>query len=273
LLQCLIPQGNGFPARQGDPDQILLTWPVGVVNNGLNMDFEVSLTAATLERRYKRFLADVRLPDGRVMTVHCPNTGAMLGCAEPGSEIWLSHSDNPKRKYAWTWELVRVGSSLVSVHPGRSNRLVDEAIRGGIIAPLQGYTECRGEVAYGLEGSRADFFLSGHAGKPDCFLEVKNVTALSAPGIAIFPDAMSTRGSRHLRELAAWSRSGGRAALCFCVARDDAGEVRPADGIDPQYGLELRRALAAGVEVLAYRARVSPEGIRLYREVPVYCPG
>ncbi len=236
------------------------------------MNFEPTLTAATLERRYKRFLADVCLADGQRLTVHCPNTGAMLGCAEPGARIWLSHSDNPKRKYAWTWELVRVGRTLVGVHPGRSNRLVAEALAEGVISQLQGYPRSRAEVACGLEGSRADFFLSGHCGKADCFLEVKNVTAVSAPGIAIFPDAVSTRGSRHLRELAAWAAQGGRAALCFCVARDDVREVRPADSIDPRYGQELRRAIAAGVEVIAYRARVSPERIRLYQEVPVVCP-
>ncbi len=236
------------------------------------MIFEATLVAATLERRYQRFLADVRMADGQRLTVHCPNTGAMLGCAEPGADIWLSHSDNPQRKYAWTWEIVRVGQTLVGVHPGRSNQLVAEAIVDGIIAQLQGYAGRRAEVAYGLEGSRADFFLSGHATRADCFLEVKNVTAVSRPGIAIFPDAVSTRGSRHLRELAAWAVAGGRAALCFCVARDDVREVRPADNIDPRYGQELRRAMAAGVEVFAYRAQVSSGQIRLYTEVPVICP-
>ncbi len=237
------------------------------------MHFEPALVAATLERRYKRFLADVHMESGRLLTVHCPNTGAMLGCAEPGSGIWLSHSDNPRRKYAWTWELVRVGQTLVGVHPGRSNALVAEAISNGCISQLQGYAGCRAEVAYGHEGSRADFLLSGHTTKADCFLEVKNVTAVNAPGIAVFPDAVSIRGARHLRELAASVRQGMRAALCFCVARDDAREVRPADAIDPVYGRELRRAIEAGVEVFAYRARVSPGQIQLYREVPVFCPG
>jgi len=237
------------------------------------MNFEPTLVAATLERRYKRFLADVCMADGRRLTVHCPNTGAMLGCADPGARIWLSHSDNPKRKYAWTWELVLVGQTLVGVHPGRSNRLVAEAVGDGTITQLQGYAGRRAEVAYGLEGSRADFFLSGHASRADCFLEVKNVTAICAPGIAIFPDAVSARGSRHLRELAAWAAAGGRAALCFCVARDDVREVRPADNIDSLYGQELRRAITSGVEVFAYRAQISPGQIRLYREVPVICPG
>jgi len=237
------------------------------------MDFEPALTAAFLERRYKRFLADVSLAaGGERLTVHCPNTGAMLGCADPGSRIWLSPSTKALRRTAWTWELVEAGRTLVGVHPGRSNRLVAEAITAGVIRPLQGYARCRPEVAYGLEGSRADFFLSGHASQRDCYLEVKNVTALSAPGVAIFPDAVSTRGRRHLRELAAWVQTGGRAALCFCVARDDTREVRPADAIDPDYGRELRQAQALGVEVFAYRARVSPRQIRLYREIPVVCP-
>ena len=237
------------------------------------MKFDPALTPATLIRRYKRFLADVEMSDGKKITVHCPNTGAMLGCADPGSKIWLSHSDNPKRKYAWTWELVDTGSVLVGVHPGRSNSFVAEAISNGVITQLQGYAQCRAEVAYGHENSRADFFLSGHKAKADCFLEVKNVTAVSGTGIGIFPDAVSARGTRHLRELASCVRAGGRAALCFCVARDDVTEVCPADNIDPLYGQELRNAIASGVEVLAYRANVSPLQFKIYQEIPVICPG
>ncbi len=236
------------------------------------MKFIPALTPAILERRYKRFLADVRLDSGQCLTVHCPNTGAMLGCAVPGSRIWLSHSDNPKRKYAWTWELVAADDVIVGVHPGRSNRLVAEAIDSGVISQLRGYADCRAEVRYGLEGSRADFFLSGHVQHRDCFVEVKNVTALSASGIAIFPDAVSLRGRRHLRELAHWAGTGARAVLCYCVARDDIQEVRPADLIDPDYGQELRTAIAAGVEVYAYCARVTPADIVLYREIKVVCP-
>jgi len=236
------------------------------------MNFDPVLVSATLERRYKRFLADVWLTDGRLVTVHCPNTGAMLGCAAPGSTVWLSHSDNPKRKYAWTWELIQVGACWVGVHPGRSNRLVAEAIERGVISQLQGYQRRRAEVVYGREGSRADFFLSGHETRADCFVEVKNVTAVSTPGIAVFPDAVSTRGARHLRELAHWTGTGGRAVLCYCVARDDVQEVQPADDIDPRYGQELRKAICAGVEVYAYCAQVSSAKLHLYRQVRVVCP-
>jgi len=235
------------------------------------MNFDPPLIPATLIRRYKRFLADVEMSDGEKITVHCPNTGAMLGCADPGSKVWLSHSDNPKRKYAWTWELVETGTVLVGVHPGRSNQFVAEAISTGVISQLQGYAECRAEVGYGHENSRADFLLSDHMTKADCFLEVKNVTAVSSAGIGIFPDAVSARGTRHLRELGGCVEAGGRAALCFCVARDDVTEIRPADNIDPVYGQELRKAIATGVEVLAYRAQVSPQQVLLYQQIPVLC--
>lgn len=233
------------------------------------MRFEAPLVEARLLRRYQRFLADVEFRDGRRCTVHCPNTGSMLGCREPGMRVWLSRAANPARKYAWTWELVEaLPKVLVGMHTGRSNALVGEAIAGGVIRELQRYAVLKGEVAAG-KGFRVDFLLSGHRAHPDCYLEVKNVTAAVARGVALFPDAVSERASRHLRELMHKVQRGQRAMLCFCVQRDDVHEVRPADAIDPVYGRTLREAVRYGVEVCAYVARVTPEEVVLYRAVPV----
>ena len=234
--------------------------------------FPVPLLEARLVKRYKRFLADVTLDDGTALTVHCPNTGSMLGCQTPGSRVWLSRSDNPKRKYAHTWELVELdGGVLVGINTGRSNALVREAIESGVMGEFAGYAEIRPEVRYGNENSRVDFLLSGRPGA--CYLEVKNVTAVVEEGIALFPDAVSVRGTRHLRELmATLGRGGRRAALCFCVQRADVREVRPADDIDGDYGRTLREAMAAGVQVIAYRARLSPEAVALAERIPVVCP-
>lgn len=237
------------------------------------MKFDAPLIEGTLRRRYKRFLADVRLHSGDVVTAHCPNTGSLLGCAEPGSTVWLSRSSKPGRKYPYTWEMVQVeGPVTVGINTGLSNRLVREALESGVIAELGGYPSIRGEVRFGQENSRVDLLLQDGDQKPACYLEVKNVTAAVDGGIAIFPDAVSARGTRHLRELIRVVASSARAALCFCVQRGDVNEVRPADEIDPEYGRALREAIACGVEVLAYRAQVTPEGIRLEKRVPVTCP-
>ena len=235
------------------------------------MRFPHPLTGATLLRRYKRFLADVRLDDGAETTAHCPNTGSLLGCHAPGARVWLSRSDNRKRKYAYTWELVEVTAGvLVGINTGRSNALVREAIDAGVIAELAGYDDIRAEVRYGNEASRVDFLLT--RGNEVCYVEVKNVTSAVSRGRALFPDAVSARGSRHLRELMrVVEHRGRRAVLCFCVQRADVEEVRPADDIDPEYGRTLREALANGVEAIAYRARLSPNGIALVEPVPVVC--
>lgn len=236
------------------------------------MRFDPPLIPARLLRRYKRFLADVEFPDGRRTTVHCPNTGAMLGCADPGMDIRLSEAANPARKYHLTWELVEALPGVwVGIHTGRTNGLVREAILDGTLSELRGYQAIQAEVTLG-KGFRVDFRLTYHGSRADCCLEVKNVTAAAEDGIALFPDAVSERASRHLRELMARVQTGERAMLCFCVQRDDVTEVRPADAIDPVYGRTLRAALDAGVEVAAYAARVSPEEIRLYRRVPVVLP-
>jgi sugar fermentation stimulation protein A len=235
------------------------------------MEFPAPLREGRLLRRYKRFLADVELA-GRTVTAHCPNTGSMLGCAEPGSRVWLSEVQDCGRKYPYTWELVETSAGvLAGVNTSRTNRLVEEAIRRGVIAELAGYGRIRREVRYGEEGSRIDLLLEGE-GRPACHVEVKNVTAAVEEGIALFPDAVSARGAKHLRELMGIVRAGGRAVMVFCAQRADAREVRPADAIDPDYGRTLRAALAAGVEALAYRAQVTPACVCVDRRVPVVCP-
>ncbi|ACL72449.1 DNA/RNA nuclease SfsA [Thioalkalivibrio sulfidiphilus] len=231
------------------------------------MEFEPALIEVTLLRRYKRFLADVRTPDGREFTAHCPNTGSMMGCMEPGSRVWLSHSPDPKRKYAHTWQLVEAEGALVGINTGLSNRLVEEAIGSGLIAELAGWPGLRREVRYGDQGSRIDLLLED--GERRCYVEVKNVTAAVSEGVAIFPDAVSARGSKHLEELMLMVREGHQAALVFCVQRGDVHTVRPADAIDPLYGQRLREAAQAGVRVLACGARVWPGGVVLERVLDV----
>jgi len=237
------------------------------------MHFSLPLRPARLLRRYKRFLADVELPDGSQITVHTPNTGAMTGCADPGSRVFLREVDNPKRKYRFSWEVTEnLQGVMVGVHTGITNALVREGIESGVIAELQGYPTIRQEVRYGDENSRIDLLLQSNADGRDCYVEIKNVTTCDAQGYGYFPDAVSSRASKHLRELMAMAAQGQRAVIFFCVQRGDVQRVRPADEIDPLYGETLRAALAAGVEALAYRADVSAEAITLIRPLPVICP-
>lgn len=234
------------------------------------MKFARALVEGRLIRRYKRFLADIQLPD-RVVTAACPNTGSMLGCCEAGSRVWLSESERATRKYRHTWELVEVGRVMVGINTGLPNALVHEAIGEGAIAELAGYAAVRREVAFGAERSRIDLLLE-HPDRPACYVEVKNVTAAAARGVALFPDAVSTRGAKHLRELMRLKAAGLRPVQLYCVQRGDVNEVRPADAIDADYGRTLRRALEAGVEVIAYRAKVSAREIKLEERIPVVCP-
>ncbi len=232
------------------------------------MRFNQVLLAGVLIKRYQRFLADVRLDDGRVVTAHTPNTGAMLGCCTPGARVWLSDSGNPQRKYPLGWELVETAPGvLTGVNTGLANRLAAEGVENGVITQLRGYDSMRREVRYGRENSRVDLLLEG-AGRPACYVEVKNVT-LARDGVGYFPDAVSERGSRHLRELAEVATRGQRGVICFCVQRRDVHEVRPADDIDRRYGDTLRHALDQGVEAIAWRADVSTEEIVIADGLPV----
>ena len=234
------------------------------------MRYPRALVEGRLIRRYRRFLADIQLAQG-VITAACPNTGSMMGCCEPGSRVWLSESDSATRKYRHTWELVEVQDVIVGINTGLPNALVAEAIADGTIAELSGYGSVRREVAFGEERSRVDLLLEGDGREP-CYVEVKNVTAAASRGVALFPDCVSERGSKHLRELVRLKALGARPVQLYCVQRGDVKEVRPADGIDFEYGRTLREAIKAGVEVLAYRAEVTPGEIRLKEKIPVVCP-
>lgn len=230
------------------------------------MRFDPPLTRATLVRRYKRFLADVRLADGSELTVHCANPGSMLEVDAPGQPVLLSRSSNEKRSLAHTWELIRLARSWVGVNTARTNALVAEAIGEGRIAELEGYGTVRREV---LEGdSRIDFRLEADD-RPDCLVEVKNVTLSDGNGTAMFPDSVTLRGQKHLRELTGILNSGRRAVMLFWVNRGDCGGFRPADDIDPAYGRLLREARDRGVEILAYRAKVTPKQVTADTSIPI----
>lgn len=234
------------------------------------------MKTAILLKRYKRFLADVENPDGSVMTIHCPNTGAMTNCSAPGSRIWYSTSSNRKRKYAHTWEFVETAEGdLAGVNTSRANQLVRMAIETGIVTELTGYTRIQQEVPYGEENSRIDLLLTGESAATarSCYVEVKNVTLRkTGAGVGLFPDAVTERGTRHLRELMATVAGGHRAVLFFCVQHTGICEVRPADSIDPVYGLTLRQAWEAGVEIIAYAAEIDPPAVVLTRKIAVVCP-
>jgi sugar fermentation stimulation protein A len=223
------------------------------------------LLPGRLIRRYKRFLADIELAGGEVVTAHCPNSGSMKGCARPGNQVLLSFNDNPHRKLRYTWELTQVNGLWAGVNTGLPNRLAREAIEEGIVVELAGYENIRPEVRYG-ENSRIDLLLSGSLGL--CYVEVKNVT-LVENDVAMFPDAVTLRGQKHLRELMQVVREGNRAVIFFVVQRLDAHSLAPADGIDPEYGRLLRLAVNNGVEALAYQARVEPGEISLSHRLPV----
>lgn len=229
---------------------------------------------ATFLRRYKRFLADVRLADGSEVTVHCPNTGAMTNCLVPDSPCWISESSSPKRKYRYTWEIATaVGRKKAGINTGRANQLVIDAIQREGVERLRGYRSIASEVRYGDERSRIDLLLTDHPGRPGqaCYVEVKNVTYGLSSGRGLFPDAVSTRGCKHLRELMGVAAQGQRAVLLFCVQHSGIQWVEPADDVDPLYAATLRQALDNGVEVLAYRAKLSGRGIALDWEIPFRC--
>jgi sugar fermentation stimulation protein A len=233
------------------------------------MRFDPALEQGRLLRRYKRFLADIETTDGELLTIHCPNTGSMLNCMSEGARVWFSRSNDPKRKLPGTWEIGETPQGrLAVINTGRANGLVEEALHGGLISELAGFSALKREVPYGQERSRIDFRLDYPSGA--AFVEVKSVTLGFADSrVAAFPDARTERGAKHLRELACLAREGIRAVQLYCVSLSEIDAVRPAGEIDPAYAAALREAVSAGVEVLAYGAEISPEEIRLTHRLAV----
>ena len=235
------------------------------------MRFSSTLIEATLARRYKRFLADVVLPSGEVMTVHVANPGAMTGLDRPLSRVWLSDSGNTLRKYPHTWELVETdlgsGPEIVGVNTAQPHQLVADALEAGLIPELRNYPTIRREVKYG-DNSRVDFLLDDPTRRP-CYLEIKNVHLMRKPRLAEFPDSVTVRGAKHMRELAGVLASGARAVLLFVIQIPSAERFSVARDVDPGYAAAFDRARALGVEVLAWRCKVTLDGIEIAAPLPI----
>ncbi|MDX1707698.1 MAG: DNA/RNA nuclease SfsA [Desulfobacterales bacterium] len=228
-----------------------LTWP--------------KLIPATLLKRYKRFLADVKLVNGETVTAHCPNTGSMAGCSEPGRKVYLSVHDNPRRKYKYTWELIDMQTSLVGINTLVPNRLVGRSIEQKLIPELAQYKKVKREVKIGAH-SRLDLLLTDGSGEY-CYIEIKNCTLVN-DGVAQFPDAVTARGLKHIVELENLVKAGHRCIMFYFIQRMDARVFRPADHIDPAYGRRLRQATEKGIEILAYDVRIGLRGIELNKKIP-----
>lgn len=250
------------------------------------MQFTPELNSGTLLRRYKRFLTDIRLADGQEITIHCPNTGSMRRCLYPGERVWFSTSPNPKRKYPNTWEQAQDPlGNIIGINTHNANKLVVEAITNNVIKELQGYQYLRTEVKYGKENSRIDIMLSNTEHKKsqnltqqpinsslaDCYVEVKSCTLLEDPfsGIGYFPDAVTARGQKHLRELMQMVDAGFRAVLIFAVQHTGITSVQAAAHIDTNYAILLQQAAQKGVEIFAYSAQISAKSITLVKSCPV----
>jgi sugar fermentation stimulation protein A len=235
------------------------------------VDFPTPLIEGRLIKRYKRFLSDIQLPNGDVVVAHCPNTGSMKRCQQDNARVWLSKSDNPKRKLGYTWELVEIDNEhLACINTGYPNKLVGEAIRNGVIKELSGYVEQKAEVKYG-ENSRIDWLLTGSDGQK-CYVEVKNVTLLEEDSCGYFPDAVTERGRKHLYELARMVEEGHRAVLIFCVSHTGIDSVSPAAHIDEKYTRAFNAVLNQGVEVLAYKVDITTEKMIVSHFIPVIPP-
>jgi sugar fermentation stimulation protein A len=231
------------------------------------MRFPSPLVEGRLIRRYKRFMADVELAGGEIVTAHVANPGAMTGLADPGMRVFLSPSANPARKLAWSWELVETNGALVGINTAHPNGIVAAAIAAGAIPELAGYDGLRREVPYG-RNSRIDILLSG-SGRPDAYVEVKNVHLSRRRGLAEFPDSVTARGTKHLAELGDMVGAGHRAAMLYLVQRSDAAAFALARDIDPVYATAFDRARSAGVEMLAYHCNVNVEGVEVLGPLPI----
>ncbi|MCL2891470.1 DNA/RNA nuclease SfsA [Brenneria tiliae] len=233
------------------------------------MQYTPRLRPARLIKRYKRFLADVVTPEGETLTLHCANTGAMTGCATPGDTVWYSTSDNPKRKYPHSWELTETQQNdWICVNTMRANTLLHEALLEGRVDALAGYTSCKSEVKYGAEHSRIDLLLQA-PDRINCYIEVKSVTLLQH-GCGYFPDAVTLRGQKHLRELQQVVANGERAVLFFAVLHSGIKQVSPARHIDPRYAELLMAAQRQGVEILCYGSILTPDSIKLTHQLPLF---
>lgn len=223
------------------------------------------LIPGILVKRYKRFMADVKLADGEVVTAHCPNSGSMRECCEPGRPVHLSFHNNPKRKLKYTWELIEMPTSIVGINTLIPNRLVAESIEAGLVSDLNGYDNIAREVKTS-DNTRLDILLSSEDGNR-CYVEIKNCT-LVKEGVACFPDAVTSRGLKHLVELSSLVSKGFRCVIFYVIQRMDAKVFQPADHIDPAYGRELRQVLKHGVEILVYDTRIDLKTIRLNQKIP-----
>ena len=230
------------------------------------MRLDAPLIEGKFLKRYKRFFVDVELEDGSVVTAHCPNTGSLKGCKVEGAPVWLRDSQNPKRKLQLSWQAIKIGPTWVNVDTGLPNHTVRVAVEAGEVPELTGYNEVKPEQKYGT-GSRIDLLLRG-GGKPDCYVEIKNTT-LAEGDVALFPDAVTSRGLKHLGELEEVVRQGHRAVQFFFISRADVKRFRPADDIDPEYSKGLRQAAANGVEVYAYSVKVHKRQIQLHEKLDV----
>lgn len=223
------------------------------------MRFAEPLFPGRLVKRYKRFLADIVLEDGQEITAHCANPGSMLGIAIEGARVWVSHHNTKKRKLPFSWEFVEIDNVLVPVNTTNPNKIVKEALNAKLIPEFTGYETVRSEVKYGEEGSRIDFLLSGGRRMEDCYLEVKNVHLSRQAGLAEFPDSVTVRGAKHLRELSRVKRTGARTVLLFVVQRGDCTKFSPAADLDSNYGAAFAEAIDAGVEALCYDCEITLE--------------
>lgn len=228
------------------------------------MIFQKKLVHGILIKRYKRFLADVRLDDGTEVVAHCTNSGTMKSCLENGAEVYLTPVNDPKRKTKFTWEMIKINGDWIGINTGNPNNLAFEAISAGTIPELKGYTNVKREMTFG--DSRFDIFAENETEK--CFVEVKNVT-MKEGNYALFPDAVTTRGQKHLKTLMEVKAKGMRAVMLYIIQRSDVEVFGPATKIDPDYAKALKMAVNAGVEVIAMQAKVTPEKIELVRKIPI----
>ncbi|MEE9273508.1 MAG: DNA/RNA nuclease SfsA [Robiginitomaculum sp.] len=229
------------------------------------MKFTPPLIQSRLVRRYKRFFADIELPDGTLITAHCANTGSMAGLKEPGNPVWVSKASNPKRKLKYDWRIVQVDGTMVGIHTAIPNTITEEALRAGKIPELKGYDSLRREVKYG-ENSRIDFLLKSPNRRP-CYVEVKSVTFSRTKGLAEFPDSPTARGTKHLRELQSMANGDARAVMLYVIQRDDCTNFSIAGDVDLEYQSSLQNAYQSGLESLAYACKLSPEEISITHRV------